>query len=289
MHNKFHQTLLNNFGFKPTQNQLKVIGDLTDFTFLNLKKHVFVLKGYAGTGKTSIVGAMVKTIPEFNFTSVLLAPTGRAAKVLSNYSNQPAFTIHKMIYQLKSGGDGYTKFSIKQNKFQNTIFFVDEASMIGNGGGLSSVSWGQQKSLLDDLMEYVFSGINCKLILIGDIAQLPPIGLEISPALDEDELYKIYSLNLEFDELTEVVRQKQDSGILELATFLRNKVLLKNFSLPLFNKNQKADVKITSGYDLEDELDVAHSKYGNENVMVICRSNKRVWRCYNLITFSNPR
>jgi exodeoxyribonuclease-5 len=275
MQNLFYQSLLSNFRFQPTENQLRVIGELTDFTFSNIKKHVFVLKGYAGTGKTSIVGAMVKTIPHFNFTSVLLAPTGRAAKVLSNYSSQPAFTIHKMIYQLTSGGDGYTKFSIKQNKFQNTIFFVDEASMIGNGGGLSSMGWGQQKSLLDDLLEYVFSGINCKLILIGDTAQLPPIGLEISPALDEDELYKLYGLNLEFNELTEVVRQQQDSGILELATFLRNKIMLKDFKLPLFNAIEKVDLKITSGYDLEDALDNAYSKYGDESVMVICRSNKR--------------
>jgi exodeoxyribonuclease-5 len=137
------------------------------------------------------------------------------------------------------------------------------------------MGWGQQKSLLDDLLEYVFSGINCKLILIGDTAQLPPIGLEISPALDEDELYKLYGLNLEFNELTEVVRQQQDSGILELATFLRNKIMLKDFKLPLFNAIEKVDLKITSGYDLEDALDNAYSKYGDESVMVICRSNKR--------------
>lgn len=275
MQNTFYKSLLNHFGFKPTTNQLKVIGELTDFTFSDFKKHTFVLKGYAGTGKTSIVGAMVKTLPEFNITPILLAPTGRAAKVLSNYSGQPAFTIHKMIYQLKTGGDGYTRFSIKDNKFQNAIFFVDEASMIGNGGGLSSIGWGEQKSLLDDLLQYVFSGINCKLILIGDTAQLPPVGLEISAALDEDFLYKNYYLNLEFNELNEVVRQDKESEILGLATYIRSKIFKKNCSLPLFKNLNKTDVKVITGYELEDELNSAYSKYGDENVMVVCRSNKR--------------
>ncbi|MCB9335561.1 MAG: AAA family ATPase [Flavobacteriales bacterium] len=275
MQTTFYKSLLKHFGFKPTANQLKVIGELTDFTFSDFKKHTFVLKGYAGTGKTSIVGAMVKTLPEFNITPILLAPTGRAAKVLSNYSGQPAFTIHKMIYQLKTGGDGYTKFSIKDNKFQNAIFFVDEASMIGNGGGLSSIGWGEQKSLLDDLLQYVFSGINCKLILIGDTAQLPPVGLEISAALDEDFLYKNYYLNLEFNELNEVVRQDKESEILGLATYVRSKILKQNCSLPLFKNLNNTDVKVITGYELEDELNSVYSKYGDENVMVVCRSNKR--------------
>ena len=178
---------------------------------MKVKKHLFVLKGYAGTGKTSLVGALVKTLPVINFDSVLLAPTGRAAKVLSNYANKPAFTIHKMIYQLQSGGDGFTRFTIKQNKFQNTIFLVDEASMIGDGGALSSRNWGESKSLLDDLIEFVYDGVNCKLILIGDTAQLPPVGMELSPALDEDFLYTSYHLNIEFNELSEVVRQEKDA------------------------------------------------------------------------------
>ena len=257
------------------------MGELTDFTFSQLKKHAFVLKGYAGTGKTSIVGAMVKSLPEFNITTVLLAPTGRAAKVLSNYSGQLAFTIHKMIYQLTSGGDGFTRFSIKQNKFQNTIFFVDEASMIGNGRGLTATSWGEQKSLLDDLLEYVYSGINCKLILIGDTAQLPPIGMDISPALDEDFLYQTYTLNLEFNELTEVVRQEKESEILKLATHIRSKIVTQNGALPIFPALHHNDVKITTGYALEDELNDAYSKYGDENVMVVCRSNKRA-NAFNL-------
>lgn len=275
MQNLFYKSLLENFRFQPTKNQLAVIGELTDFVFLKLQKHLFVLKGYAGTGKTSLVGALVKTLPVINFDSVLLAPTGRAAKVLSNYSNKPAFTIHKMIYQLRSGGDGYTRFTIKQNKFQNTIFLVDEASMIGDGGGLSSASWGEQKSLLDDLLEYVYSGINCKLVLIGDTAQLPPVGMDLSPALDEDFLYQSYQLNIEFNELNEVVRQAEDSEILTNATFLRNKIASKKMDLPLFESVNRADVKTISGIELEDELDSAYGKFGDDNVMVITRSNKR--------------
>lgn len=276
MHNLFLTSLLSNFGLTPTKNQRKVIGELTDFVFSKMQKHTFVLKGYAGTGKTSIIGALVKTLPEFNFTPVLLAPTGRAAKVLSNYSNQPAYTIHKMIYQLRSGGDGFTRFSIKENKFENALFLVDEASMIGDGAGLASASWGETKSLLDDLLNYVYSGRNCKLILIGDVAQLPPVGMEISPALDEDFLFQAYHLNLEFFELNEVVRQTKSSGILKLATSVRDKITANNYQLPLLQMQDSfKDVFKISGVELEDALSDAYSKYGEENCMVICRSNKR--------------
>lgn len=276
MHNQFYQSLLGCFGFKPTDKQDKVLGALTDFVFYQQKRGLFVLKGYAGTGKTSIIGALVKTLPHFNFDSVLLAPTGRAAKVLANYSQKPAFTIHKMIYQLKSGGDGYTRFSIKQNKFQNTIFLVDEASMISDVGSLINNNWGNQKGLLDDLLEYVYSGINCKLIFIGDTAQLPPVVVEESPALDEDLLHKNYYLDPEFYELDEVVRQAQDSEILSLATFFRAKINTKKVELPMFPElDVTTDVKCITGLELEDELSDAYGKFGDENVMVICRSNKR--------------
>ncbi|OFY95858.1 MAG: ATP-dependent endonuclease [Bacteroidetes bacterium RIFCSPLOWO2_12_FULL_31_6] len=281
MHNLFHQALLQNFGYPPTKNQLTVVGELTDFVFLKLKKHLFVLKGYAGTGKTSLVGALVKTLPQINFDSVLLAPTGRAAKVLSIYANKPAFTIHKMIYQLSNGGDGYTRFVLKQNKFQNTIFLVDEASMIGDGGGLTSSNWGENKSLLDDLLEFVYAGINCKLILIGDTAQLPPVGMDVSPALDEEFLRNSYHLNIELNELSEVVRQEKDSEILTNATYLRDKIAFNNVDFPLFNSINKDDVKQISGLELEDELNDAYTKFGEDNVMLITRSNKNA-NLYNL-------
>lgn len=266
MRNLFHQSLLSNFGFEPTSNQLKIIGELTDFVFFNIEKHLFVLKGYAGTGKTSLVGALVKTLPQFNFDSVLLAPTGRAAKVLANYSNKPAFTIHKMIYQLQSSG-GFTQFVIKENKFMNTLFLVDEASMISDGGGLSSMKWGESKSLLDDLLSYVYAGKNCKLVLIGDTAQLPPVGMDISPALDIDLLHQSHFLNIEHHELTEVMRQGKDSEILANATFIRNKIVKENVSLPLFGKIKGIDVKLVSGTELEDVLSDVYGKYGEENTM----------------------
>ena len=275
MQNLFYKTLLQNFGFKPTKNQLEVIGELTDFVFLKAQRHLFVLKGYAGTGKTSLVGALVKTLPVINFDSVLLAPTGRAAKVLSNYANKPAFTIHKMIYQLQSEGDGYTRATIKQNKFQNTLFLVDEASMISDGGALSARDWGESKSLLDDLLAYVYSGVNCKLLLIGDTAQLPPVGMELSPALDQDFLYSSYSVQLEFNELSEVVRQGKDSEILTNATYLRSKIATGNTKNPLFNSINKREVKVITGLELEDDLSDAYGKFGDDNVMLITRSNKR--------------
>lgn len=275
MQNLFYKSLLGHFGFQPTKNQLKVMGELTDFIFLKARKHLFVLKGYAGTGKTSLVGALVKTLPEINYESILLAPTGRAAKVLANYANKPAFTIHKMIYQLRTGGDGYTRFVIKENKFRNAIFLVDEASMIGDSGGLSSSNWGQEKSLLDDLLQYVYSGINCKLVFIGDTAQLPPVGMDISPALDEDFLFKSYHLNIEFNELNEVVRQAEGSEILQNATYLRANIAANKIKFPLFKSVNKADVRTITGLELEDELNDAYSKYGDDNVMLITRSNKR--------------
>ncbi|MCO6500815.1 MAG: AAA family ATPase, partial [Vicingus serpentipes] len=275
MHNLFYKSLLHHFGYPPTKNQLEVIGELTDFVFLKVKKHLFVLKGYAGTGKTSLIGALVKTLPEFHFDSVLLAPTGRAAKVLANYAQKPAFTIHKMIYQLRSGGDGFTRFIIKENKFQNTLFLVDEASMINDGGGLTGSSWGESKSLLDDLLQYVYSGINCKLILIGDTAQLPPVGMDMSPALDEDFLFQSYHLNIEMNELSEVVRQQKDAEVLVNATYLRKKIAAKDVQLPLFNSVNSNDVKRISGEELEDVLSDAYGKFGDENVMIITRSNKR--------------
>ncbi|NQX96945.1 MAG: ATP-binding domain-containing protein [Flavobacteriales bacterium] len=147
--------------------------------------------------------------------------------------------------------------------------------MIGDGGGLSSKQWGENKSLLDDLLEFVYDGVNCKLILIGDTAQLPPVGMELSPALDEDFLYTSYHLNIEFNELSEVVRQAEDSEILTNATYLRNKIALKNNDLPLFNSVNKADVKTIPGLELEDYLNDAYGKFGDDNVMLITRSNKR--------------
>lgn len=274
MHNLYYKSLIDHFPHDPTEEQLEVMAELTDFLLLPLKKNLFILKGYAGTGKTTLIAALVKTLKSFNVDSVLLAPTGRAAKVMANYSEKPAFTIHKMIYVLKNDGDGFTRFVIRPNKFQNTIFLVDEASMINDGGGLLRSAWGETKSLLDDLFEYVYSGINCKLIFIGDTAQLPPVGMDSSPALDQDFLQRNHQLTIVKKEITEVVRQQKQSEIVFNATHLRMKISSKDLSYPLFVSTGE-EVKRITGEELEDIVTDAYGKYGEENVAIICRSNKR--------------
>ncbi|HBY70190.1 MAG TPA: ATP-dependent endonuclease, partial [Flavobacteriaceae bacterium] len=183
---------------------------------------IFLLKGYAGTGKTTIVGTLVKNLWKLKKSSVLLAPTGRAAKVISNYSNKEAFTIHKKIYFPKSEKGGGVSFRLQPNKSRNVIFIVDEASMIPDINQDSKLF--ENGSLLDDLMQFVYSGHNCKLLLIGDTAQLPPVKLTVSPALDKHTLEFQYNKDVVELELNEVVRQQKDSGILMNATRLRERL-----------------------------------------------------------------
>lgn len=236
---------------------------------------IFMLKGYAGTGKTTLVRSLVKSLPVLQAKTVLLAPTGRAAKVLSGYTGQQAYTIHKKIYIKRQGSEGNVAFQLQQNLHSNALFIVDEASMVSGSGGISQGGLFGNGSLLDDLMEYVFSGTNCKLILIGDTAQLPPVGMDISPALDVDYLRAAYSFQVESYELTEVVRQGADSGILENATVLRSVLGLDDPGIPQFRLNHFQDIVRLEGSDLEDALNAAYSKYGAEETMIICRSNKR--------------
>ena len=172
--------ILENFGFEPTSEQSEAIRMMGEFLVSRRDMELFLLCGYAGTGKTTLVGALVKTLIELNQPVVLMAPTGRAAKVFSAYANQPAFTIHKRIYRQKSITDE-TSFSLNVNLSKHTLFIVDEASMIANEG-LSSTTFGTGR-LLDDLIQYVYSGEGCRLMLMGDTAQLPPVGEQESPAL----------------------------------------------------------------------------------------------------------
>ena len=237
------------------------------FLFQNAERAGFIIRGYAGTGKTTAIAAMIKTFPSFQLKSVLLAPTGRAAKVLSNFSKKPAFTIHKKIYQSERGKDGQTHFKLGANLHTNTIFIVDEASMISDGGAY-------EQSLLDDLIEYVFSGKNCRLVFIGDIAQLPPVGKLLSPALDPKYLMSNYYLKLKGVELSQVMRQSLESGILHNATLIRNQTQAKKPVLK-FELEGFDDVKRIDGLELEDELHTCFSKYGADDTIVITRSNKR--------------
>lgn len=210
-----------------------------------------------------------------NMQTVLLAPTGRAAKVLQHYSGSQAFTIHKNIYYNQMSKSGQLVSRLKENKNRNTLFIVDEASMVpGGNSGMGGQLFGKQ-DLLSDLIGFVYNDKNCHLMLIGDTAQLPPVGIDISPALDLQELAQCYDLKIHQIELTEVVRQEQDSGILENATQLRNQIRNNNLEPPFFHLADYTDIISITGENLEDALNDAYSQHGEENVVVITRSNKR--------------
>jgi ATP-dependent exoDNAse (exonuclease V) alpha subunit len=237
-------------------------------------EQIFVLKGYAGTGKTTVISTIVNSLNDINMKAVLLAPTGRAAKVIANYSNKPAFTIHKRIYFPKKGKGGGVSFTTQANKFKNTIFIVDEASMISDVAADSKLY--ENGSLLDDLIFYIYNGQNCKMILLGDTAQLPPVQMEVSPALDTDSLALHYDKTVLSIELDEVMRQEEKSGILYNATQLRE--LLKETFLTDIQFKVKGFndiVRLTDGYDIQDAIQSAYSNYSIEDTCFIVRSNKR--------------
>jgi exodeoxyribonuclease V len=261
------------FNYSPTPGQQRAINGLSDFITAGKQDALFILKGYAGTGKTTLISALVNVLPRFGIRPILLAPTGRAAKVLGHYSGRKAYTIHKMIYRRASGNDGIERFSKCPNLFANAIFIVDEASMIA--GFSSSDNMFNQGNLLEDLLSYVREGENCKVVFIGDGAQLPPVGSSISPALDAKYLEQNYSFNITAEELTDVVRQKEESGILENATLIRALLMLDKPPGPKFKIKGFPDIIRIDGTELEDALNSSYSKYGTEESMVICRSNKR--------------
>ncbi|WP_370861835.1 ATP-dependent DNA helicase [Parabacteroides faecis] len=262
-----------NFPHNPTEDQFSALKTLTDFLLSTESDTLLLLKGYAGTGKTSLVGALVKTLTELKQKTFLLAPTGRAAKVFSNYSGQKAFTIHKKIYRQKAFSNEPTGFMPADNLHKDTLFIVDEASMISNDG-LDSISFGTGR-LLDDLIQYVYSGENCRLILMGDVAQLPPVMQTESPALNP-EILRGYNLQVQEIVLTQVVRQSGDSGILLNATRLRD--ALRNNEVEIYPKLHLkgfTDFRKINGDELIEEISAAYSRDGIEDTMIITRSNKR--------------
>ena len=267
---KFLEKLELNFPHSPTKEQEKFFIKIDEFISTLGNRSIYVLKGYAGTGKTTLLASLVKSLPTLGKRSVLLAPTGRAAKVLAKYSKKNSSTIHKKIYWIKTNKNGNTFITLKENTHTNTIFIVDEASMIPEGSD-SSFS---NRSLLEDLIKFVYEGIDCKLILIGDTAQLPPVHLDISPALDTEKLELTYNKQVIAQELKSVVRQKKNSLILENATQIRNLILDQNYILPKLKTNNEV-VNISTGEDLQDHLESSYSTSGIENTTVICRSNKR--------------
>ncbi|WP_298766576.1 AAA family ATPase [uncultured Polaribacter sp.] len=268
----FYKELVFKFPHSPTLKQNKLLNLLSSFVFNEDKSALFLLKGYAGTGKTTTIGTFVNSLRMVNKKAVLLAPTGRAAKVIAIYSKRPAFTIHKKIYFPKKQSNGSVDFVLQKNKHTNTIFIVDEASMIPDGKQNQQLL--DTKSLLDDLINYVYSGKNCKLIFIGDTAQLPPVKLEVSPALESEKLHYEYDKQVTEIELDEVMRQHENSGILANATALR--LLLKNEDEKFEFDLNFIDIKrLEDGYDIEDALVSAYEKDGVEDTAFIVRSNKR--------------
>ena len=272
--NKFFLTQIkNNFPFDPTQEQQVALDGITEFLFTPASDSLYLLKGYAGTGKSSLVGALVKTMTQFEQKTVLLAPTGRAAKVFSNYANHPAFTIHKKIYRQKRFSNEPTGFVPMDNLHRDTLFIVDEASMISNDG-IDSFAFGSGR-LLDDLIHYVYAGENCRLLLIGDEAQLPPVMQAYSPALKVDVL-QAYGLEVFSSTMTQIVRQAENSGILFNATHIRNILLSgKTEKYPKLKVQNFDDIKRITGEELIDLINSSYDKDGIDNTMIITRSNKR--------------
>jgi ATP-dependent exoDNAse (exonuclease V) alpha subunit len=254
----------------PTQGQYKLFKLWDDFV-LDKKpsRKTFLLKGYAGTGKTTSVSLLVKILPQYGYKVVLLAPTGRAAKVIASYTNRQANTIHRIIYKAAETESGKFVFELTTNYYKNTIFIVDESSMIGDERDSMT------NGLLSDLVEFVFDNeeLNNKLLLIGDTAQLPPVGQVLSPALDALYLHRNFRLDIIEHLLTEVMRQEQLSGILENATALRNNIAETQIKVEFITKSYKDIYRMTSE-KLEDGLRYAYRKFGIENSIIVCRSNK---------------
>ena len=270
----FYNILRQKFPFAPTLKQDIFFQMISEFLTNDRSDELFVLKGYAGTGKTTVISTIVNNLVEIRKKYVLLAPTGRAAKVIANYSQKPAYTIHKKIYFPKKGAGGGVSFTLQQNKHKDTIFIVDESSMISDSDSDSKMY--ANGSLLDDLISYVYSGTNCKMILLGDTAQLPPVKLDISPALDIMSLGMNYDKQVRFIELDEVMRQEENSGILHNATELRE--LLKDDFIPEFKfelNGFKDIVRLTDGYDIQDAINSSYSNFSIEDTSFIVRSNKR--------------
>ena len=258
------------FAFEPTFGQKKIIEKLAEFVSQGNSETIFIVNGYAGTGKTSVISALVKALKGLEMKTVLLAPTGRAAKVLAVASETQAYTIHKKIYRQQSLSSDRVRFELDFNKEHGAVFVVDEASMLSNFGGDSSI-FGTGR-LLDDLITYVRRGRNCKLIVVGDNAQLPPIGLDRSPALDAHDMAAYGTPELRT--LDEVMRQGEDSGILFNATLVRCMIEESIIDIPLF-RTDFPDVASLNGGEFLEQVGDAYGRYGMENVIVITRSNKR--------------
>ncbi|HUH26367.1 MAG TPA: AAA family ATPase [Flavobacterium sp.] len=271
---EFYHQLKNTFPFDLTLKQDAFLQKIARFILSENHDELFLLKGYAGTGKTTLLSNLVNQLSLVHKQYVLLAPTGRAAKVISNYAKQPAYTIHKKIYYPKKDKNSGMAFTMQANKHKNTVFIVDESSMISDN--VTDATMYTHGSLLDDLMYYVYSGSNCKLIIVGDTAQLPPVGMDESPALNEGKLALNYQMNVDYIELTEVMRQEEDSGILYNATELREQLQQEFYEFYAFDvKPFKDIIRLQDGSETLEAIYDAYSKKGTEETIFIVRSNKR--------------
>jgi exodeoxyribonuclease-5 len=258
-----------NLGFNPTENQASTIELFSNFLFSENRFELFLLSGYAGTGKSSLVAAIVKTLKSNGIKTRLLAPTGRAAKVLANFSEEPAFTIHKQIYFSGNEVVGQ-KITLAKNLYKNTFFFVDEASMIGGSEANEGIN------LLEDLLNYVYAGENCKLIVLGDRGQLPPVGQEDSPALSIDYLKQNYAkLTIIQSTLSEVVRIDNQSSVLTNASYLRK---LEEYQTPLILKTDSKQTIRINGLELKEQLESSYAQVGMDETILLTLSNKRANR-----------
>lgn len=282
LHQQVEELIFSHFPHSPTDGQREACSLLVDFLYDPDPHAAFMLKGYAGTGKTTLVSALIRSARMLQIKTVLLAPTGRAAKVLSNYSGRKAYTIHKKIYTTVFDITGTPHMERAINKHSYTLFIVDEASMIGQDA--SEGSWSNRHDLLCDLIDYVTSGDHCRIMFIGDTAQLPPVGTPESPALNPEYLETISDLKMFCTEMDEVVRQQQVSGILHNATRIREQIATMDdydeVELPLFTLDGFSDISILKGSELEEVLNQEyhgdHSDEDNiENIAIITRSNKR--------------
>lgn len=271
--NHIIKILTENPDYQLTESQFELMKFLADFILSDADDKVFIIKGFAGTGKTTMINRLVKVLDHLKIGSFLMAPTGRAAKVLMNYTGKPSVTIHKKIYRQKSSVDGIGQFVLDRNLHKSAFFIVDEASMISNQASENSV-FGSGR-LLDDLLEYVYSGAGCRLILVGDTAQLPPVGLSVSPALDF-EVIEQYGFEVTQKELTDVVRQEKESGILFNATAVRQYISKGEcsdyFHIELDNF---PDIERITGGELIEKIAWCYDQYGMFETIVLTRSNKR--------------
>lgn len=269
----FGSAVLSHLPYEPNREQTMLIASLSFFCINQEPESLLLINGYAGTGKTSLTGALVRALADFGKKTVLLAPTGRAAKVFSEYSGHSAFTIHRKIYRQKSFSPEYGNFLLAENKHVDTFFIVDEASMIPNASAEGAV-FGTGR-LLDDLIHYVYSGVRCHLILLGDNAQLPPVGFTDSPALSVEQL-RSYGLKVYETQLTLIARQNEGSGILHNATLLRNNMSCReNLVKPVLHLSEYNDIEVLSGEYMSETISDCYDRDGLNETIVITRSNKR--------------